>query len=71
MNFQVGFYEYGVSPYHLKPFKGFFKPGVANFMKRTFRQAIFIAPPGLAFYFLSQWANSKVNGCHFKIDQIV
>lgn len=57
---QIGFYEYSMSPYQLKPFKGFFNPGFSNLAKRTGRQLIFIGPPLVFFYFLSGWADEKV-----------
>lgn len=41
----MGFYEYGLSPHHLKPFKGVINPGMKKFFMRTIRQAIFIVPP--------------------------
>ncbi|KAJ3078495.1 ubiquinol--cytochrome-c reductase subunit 8 [Quaeritorhiza haematococci] len=56
---QVGFYEYGVSPFQLKTFKGFFAPGIFKLTKRTARQAAFIAPPALFFYWLASWADKK------------
>jgi hypothetical protein len=55
-----GFYEYGVSPYQLKTFKGFINPGFPHWVKRTARQLIFIGPPFLFYYQLSQWAVKKV-----------
>ncbi|KAJ3033829.1 hypothetical protein HDV00_005794 [Rhizophlyctis rosea] len=56
---QVGFYEYGVSPFHLKPFKGFFNPGAFNLFKRWSRTALFIGPPGLAFLYIKDWSEKK------------
>ncbi len=57
---QSGFYEYGLSPFQTKAFKGFFQPGLSNFIKRTGRQAMFILPPMIAFYSLAKWADGKV-----------
>ncbi|KAI8915061.1 cytochrome b-c1 complex subunit 8 [Entophlyctis helioformis] len=59
MSKQVGFYEYGVSPYHLKPFKGFFNPGAFQLLKRTGRQLLFIGPPVAAYYFIASWADKE------------
>ena len=58
-----GFYEYGVSPYQLKPFKGFLNPGFPQFMARTSRQLLFVGPPLVAYYVLAKWADSKVTFC--------
>jgi hypothetical protein len=63
---QVGFYEYGVSPFQLKTFKGFFQPGAFNLLKRTGRQALFILPPILTFYGVAVWANGKYEYYHRK-----
>jgi hypothetical protein len=57
---QNGFYEYGISPYQLKPFKGFLNPGFPEFLKRTGRQLLFIAPPMVIFYSAAKWADKKV-----------
>ena len=57
---QVGFYEYAISPYHLKVFKGLFNPGAASFIKRIAPQLVFSVPPLLTFYFLASWADKKV-----------
>lgn len=64
---QNGFYEYGVSPYLQKSFKGFFNPGAFKLLKRTARQATFIGPPFLFFYFLSVWADGEFERHHRKI----
>ncbi|KAJ3388277.1 hypothetical protein HDU92_001573 [Lobulomyces angularis] len=56
---QIGFYEYGISPFHLKPFKGFFNPGAFNFFKRNSRNLAYIAPPFLALSFAVDWADKK------------
>ncbi|KAL2914333.1 hypothetical protein HK105_206105 [Polyrhizophydium stewartii] len=57
MNRQVGIYEYGVSPYHLKPLKGLFNPGIGNNIVRNARMALFVLPPFAAYYSLSVWAD--------------
>jgi hypothetical protein len=57
---QVGFYEYGTSPFHLKPFKGFFNPGLFKLATRWATHAPYILPPMVFFYWLSIWADKKV-----------
>ncbi|TPX51629.1 hypothetical protein SeMB42_g00113 [Synchytrium endobioticum] len=57
--FQTGFYEYGVSPFQQKLFKGFLNPGLFKFASRATRWAIFVGPPCLFFYSLKGWADSK------------
>ena len=57
---QNGFYEYGVSPYQLRPFAGFFSPGAANLARRTGGQLAFILPPALFFYYLAGWSDKQV-----------
>ncbi|EGF77178.1 hypothetical protein BATDEDRAFT_92010 [Batrachochytrium dendrobatidis JAM81] len=59
MSRQVGFYEYGVSPYHLKPLKGVINPGATLFLKRTGKQLLYIAPPVAFFYSIAVWADNK------------
>jgi hypothetical protein len=59
MSRQVGFYEYTLSPYQLNPFKGFLVPGLGNLLKRTARQALFIGPPLVFFYYASKYADKK------------
>ncbi|KAJ3299267.1 hypothetical protein HK104_009483 [Borealophlyctis nickersoniae] len=59
MQHQVGFYEYGISPFHLRAFKGFFNPGAFNFAKRMGRNLMFIGPAGLFYYSLYTWATKK------------
>ncbi|TPX34235.1 hypothetical protein SmJEL517_g03081 [Synchytrium microbalum] len=54
-----GFYEYGVSPFQQKLFKGFLAPGIFKWASRWSRAALFIGPPFLFFYSLKQWADSK------------
>jgi hypothetical protein len=60
MGNQNGFYEYGISPYQLKPFKGMLNPGLPQFLKRTGRQLLFIGPPLVFFYSVGKWADKKV-----------
>lgn len=57
MQRQNGVYEYSLSPYQLKAFKGFFNPGIANLLRRTGRQALFIGPPLIAYYYASVWGD--------------
>jgi UcrQ family len=57
---QVGFIEYSISPYMLKPFKGFFQPGAMLFLKRSARQLAFIGPPIAFYYFLAGWGDKQV-----------
>ncbi len=54
-----GFYEYGLSPYQQKLFKGWFNPGLFKLAKKGARQAVFIGPPCALFYLLSKYAESK------------
>ncbi|KAI9350027.1 cytochrome b-c1 complex subunit 8 [Zopfochytrium polystomum] len=63
---QMGFYEYGLSPFQQKLFKGFFNPGASKLMKRTGRQLLFIGPPFVLFYGLASWADSKFEQNHRK-----
>ncbi|KAJ3047554.1 hypothetical protein HK097_011439 [Rhizophlyctis rosea] len=56
---QTGFYEYGVSPFHLKPFKGFFNPGAFKWFKRHSRLALFWGPPTLFYFSVKNWAEKK------------
>jgi hypothetical protein len=63
---QVGFYEYGVSPFQLKTFHGFLNPGAFNYFKKMSRQAMFIFPPLTAYWLLSSWADSKFEYYHRK-----
>ena len=58
---QNGFYEYGVSPYQLKTFKGMINPGLPQYVIRTGKQLAFIVPPMVAFYLLAKWADKKVD----------
>lgn len=60
MSYQSGFYEYGLSPFHMKATKGFFNPGAFKFFKRTGRQAMFIVPPAILFFYVKGWADKKV-----------
>ncbi|TPX68553.1 hypothetical protein SpCBS45565_g02997 [Spizellomyces sp. 'palustris'] len=39
--------------------KGFFNPGAFKLFKRTSRQAMFIAPPALVFFWVKGWADKK------------
>lgn len=61
MGRQNGFYEYGVSPYQLKTFKGMLNPGLPQYILRTAKQLVFVAPPLIGFYSLAKWADAKVN----------
>ncbi|KAJ3413084.1 ubiquinol--cytochrome-c reductase subunit 8 [Chytridiales sp. JEL 0842] len=63
---QVGFYEYGLSPFQVKPFAGFFNPGAGKFLSRTARQALVIVPPMLFFYGVAVWADKKFEYYHRK-----
>ncbi|KAL3897187.1 MAG: hypothetical protein SGCHY_003586 [Lobulomycetales sp.] len=56
---QVGFYEYGTSPFHMRPFKGFLQPGLFKFARRMATHAPFILPPMAAYYALAVWADKK------------
>ncbi|KAJ3114521.1 ubiquinol--cytochrome-c reductase subunit 8 [Phlyctochytrium bullatum] len=56
---QVGFYEYGVSPFQQKLFVGFFTEGGAKFIKRTGKNALYILPPLFFFYSLASYADKK------------
>ncbi|KAI8826889.1 uncharacterized protein EV422DRAFT_562953 [Fimicolochytrium jonesii] len=39
--------------------KGFFNPGAFRLFKRLGRQALFIGPPALAFFYVKDWADAK------------
>jgi hypothetical protein len=56
-----GYFEYGVSPYQLKPFKGMLNPGFPQYLARTGKQLLFIGPPLIFYYSLAKWADAKVN----------
>eukprot|EP00842_Homolaphlyctis_polyrhiza_P000505 jgi/Hompol1/1455/HPOL_005598-RA len=59
MRKHVGFYEYGLSPYHLRPFKGFLNPGSFLLLRRTALQLAYIAPPAVIFYSIAVWADKQ------------
>ncbi|KAJ3126681.1 hypothetical protein HK098_007287 [Nowakowskiella sp. JEL0407] len=63
---QVGFYEYGVSPFQQKLFKGFFNPGLFKFAKKYGKQAVVVLPPALFYLWLSQWADAQYEANHRK-----
>ncbi|KAI9206985.1 cytochrome b-c1 complex subunit 8 [Polychytrium aggregatum] len=54
-----GFYEYGTSPFQLRPFAGFLNPGLFKFVQRCGRWALFIGPPVAFYYNLALWADAK------------
>ena len=60
--YEVGFYEYGISPFQQKLFKGALNPGLFKFAGRATRWAMFLGPPFLFYYSLKGWADAKV-GC--------
>jgi hypothetical protein len=64
---QSGFYEYGVSPFQMRAFAGFFNPGAFLLFKRTTRQVMFLGPPLVVFYSLAKWADSKVSSLLYLI----
>ncbi|KAI8807193.1 hypothetical protein BJ742DRAFT_337454 [Cladochytrium replicatum] len=56
---QQGFYEYGVSPFHIKSFKGWMNPGLGKWAKTMGKHAMFIVPPMLFYLGLQDWAIKK------------
>ncbi|KAJ3301116.1 ubiquinol--cytochrome-c reductase subunit 8, partial [Blyttiomyces sp. JEL0837] len=67
LSHQVGFYEYGVSPFQQRVFAGWLNPGASKLFFRTARQAAFIVPPMLFFYSLAKWADGKFEYYHRKV----
>lgn len=56
---QNGFYEYGISPSHTNPFKGFFSQGGPKLFKRLLYQSKYIVPPLLVLVAAMDYADSK------------
>ncbi|KAI8849518.1 cytochrome b-c1 complex subunit 8 [Chytridium lagenaria] len=56
---QVGFYEYGLSPFQQKLFAGFFTVGGKKFVGRMGKNLMYIVPPALLFYSIASYADKK------------
>ncbi|KAJ3208002.1 hypothetical protein HDU67_007087 [Dinochytrium kinnereticum] len=56
---QVGFYEYGLSPFHQRLFAGFFTVGGKKFVGRMGKNLMYIVPPMLFFYSVASYADKK------------